>query len=254
MSLTTDITSIVARADALIATFEARKAAIDTAVAAALAAAPSLSRTFYIDAVLGNDAGSGEIGAPLQTIARAAALTPLGGFGSVRLLSDVHVGADIIVDGKDLSIMSSDSAIRRRLTFERYADTSSGSPQRALRGFLMTRCGKLTLRSLTIEMPDAAGYEAAQLGAAAALIKPSGGSAGAFFTAIKISSCDVKLPVTPFGPMIDQYGAAPTALFWYGNTMTDQGPTGRLFQNFTNTAAGTGVAGLPWLVSNLATI
>jgi hypothetical protein len=114
----------------------------------------------------------------------------------------------------------------------------------------MARWGSIALRYLTIEVPDSTGYEAASPGHT--IITPAGSSAGVFLTGVKVNYCEVDFPAAPFGALLDTIG--PFSLFWYANTMVDQGPTGRLFRTQTDTATGTSVASLPWLISNLTTI
>lgn len=71
---------------ALIAEFNAKKAGIDAAVAAAIAAVPSTQKTFYLDVVAGNDAtGDGSSALPWQTIKKAIDSIPSGGIGTINL-------------------------------------------------------------------------------------------------------------------------------------------------------------------------
>lgn len=89
MSLTSDIATLVARADALFDMFDAKKSAIDAAVAAAIAALPDIARLYYVDQVAGNDANSGLVPEqPLQTINRALSLAGAGRYVDIRLMAN----------------------------------------------------------------------------------------------------------------------------------------------------------------------
>ncbi|MBP1862129.1 hypothetical protein [Rhizobium herbae] len=89
MSLTSDIATLVGRADALINIFDAKKAAIDAAVAAAIATLPEMSRTYYVDQVAGNNANSGLVPEqPFQTIDRALSLAGAGRYVDIRLMAN----------------------------------------------------------------------------------------------------------------------------------------------------------------------
>lgn len=93
MSLTTDIAAVVSRANALIDKFDAKEAAINAAIAAALLTIPQATRVVYLDAINGNDANEGTLAAPIQTFTRAIALGGPNRGVDIALLTDVTLNA-----------------------------------------------------------------------------------------------------------------------------------------------------------------
>lgn len=111
MSLESIITDLVASTNGLINAFNNKKAGIDAAVAAALQTIPNNSRWYYVDAVAGNDAGAGSTADPLKTVAKAVALTPVGGVATIYLAA-----------GQEHQITAHVGAIAKTLVFSRYGD------------------------------------------------------------------------------------------------------------------------------------
>lgn len=71
MSMETTITSLVAAANKLTSAVNGKVAEIDASVVAAVRAIPEMSRSFYVDAVSGNDLALGSVEAPLKSIKEA---------------------------------------------------------------------------------------------------------------------------------------------------------------------------------------
>lgn len=88
MSLETDVATLVTKTTQLIDYFGGKKTAIDLAVAAAIAAVPDTSRTWYVDQINGSDLNPGTQAAPLKTFERAISSTPKSGFCLAMLLGD----------------------------------------------------------------------------------------------------------------------------------------------------------------------
>lgn len=129
MSLTTDIAALLASGSDLINTFNTRKASIDNAVAAALAAIPSMQSTFYVDAVNGSDVNAGSEAAPLQTIERAVELVPAASILTVILMSDYHVGSPISSTAKLFRLyINGYNQVRRKLSFGRDFQVNGNAP------------------------------------------------------------------------------------------------------------------------------
>lgn len=105
MSLESQIADLVTTTNGLITAFNSKKASIDSAVAAAIAAVPETAKTFYVDQVAGLDTNPGTLAAPLQTINKAIAMTPSSGSCTVQLLSDYEWGSSIAVTCGFLAVL-----------------------------------------------------------------------------------------------------------------------------------------------------
>jgi len=106
MSLEQQIAVLANEAAALNQTFQNKKAEIDAAVAAAVAAAPRLYRIYYVDAVNGDDANEGTQAAPFATVKKACDAVPANGFGKIWLADgQTHViGENIGIGAKRISL------------------------------------------------------------------------------------------------------------------------------------------------------
>jgi len=107
MSLETSVAAQTATIQDLIDNFSAKKAEIDTAVSNAIAAVPSMSRNFYVDAINGNDANAGSSTAPFQTIKKACDSVPIGGRGVIRIQCDqTHIiDVAVTIGSKNIEIV-----------------------------------------------------------------------------------------------------------------------------------------------------
>ncbi|MGE7094730.1 hypothetical protein ACQKIS_00900 [Pseudomonas fulva] len=89
MSLETEIAALTSEARSLLNYFNNKKAGIDSAVQAAIAAVPESSRSWYVDQVAGLDTNLGTTKeSPFKTIDKAIKSTPAFGICTVNLLSD----------------------------------------------------------------------------------------------------------------------------------------------------------------------
>lgn len=94
MSLTEGIGQLTARVDALINTFETKKAGIDAAVQSALRAAVSNYVRYYLDQVNGDDKAEGTISAPIKSIREAIRRISSGWILEIGFLGDYHMEAE----------------------------------------------------------------------------------------------------------------------------------------------------------------
>ena len=107
MSLDTDIGNLVAASQSLVDTFEAKENDIQQKVNAALATIPENKKTFYLDAINGDDTNVGNFSAPLKTLDEAIKRTPYAGYCRVFLLSDYHLdhsifcGCSLYINGRN---------------------------------------------------------------------------------------------------------------------------------------------------------
>ncbi|AHC85742.1 hypothetical protein X970_11990 [Pseudomonas monteilii SB3101] len=88
MSLESQIADLVSSSNALIAYFNGKKGAIDSAVAAAIAAVPETTRSWYVDQANGLDTNAGTQAAPFRTLEKAINSTPRSGLCLILLMGD----------------------------------------------------------------------------------------------------------------------------------------------------------------------
>jgi hypothetical protein len=107
MSLDADIGNLVAASQSLVDTFEAKENDIQQQVNAALATIPENKKTFYVDAINGDDTNLGNFSAPIKTLDQAIKRTPYAGYCRVFLLSDYHLdrsifcGCSLYINGRN---------------------------------------------------------------------------------------------------------------------------------------------------------
>ncbi|MCO7538338.1 DUF1565 domain-containing protein, partial [Pseudomonas asiatica] len=156
MSLESEIAALSSKATALIDYFTGRKASIDAAVAAAIAAAPAISRTFYIDQVAGDDTAAGTQAAPLKTLAQAIANTPSGGTLDAVLLSDyTHETTSAIANRRVMIRGETNGSTVRKLILKDFAVAGAGTKR--MGSFQINRSASLDFADMTLVLPDNAG-------------------------------------------------------------------------------------------------
>lgn len=85
MSLETQVADLVTATNALVSVYQTKADEIDAEVTAAVQAIPAMSKTFYVDAINGNDANDGEQATPKKTFKAACDAVPVGGYGVIYL-------------------------------------------------------------------------------------------------------------------------------------------------------------------------
>lgn len=90
MSSTEQLNAAIAALNGAADGYNGKKAEIDAALAEALATAPDMERTYYVD-LNGDDAATGLEGAPLETIAEAVSRCPSGGVLHLVLTSGQEI-------------------------------------------------------------------------------------------------------------------------------------------------------------------
>jgi len=115
MSLEQQIAVLANEAAALNQTFQNKKAEIDAAVAAAVAAAPNLYRAMYVDAIAGDDGNDGlSANTTLASIKAAIDRCPEGGRATIYLTNASSVvyaiDQDIVVYNKHIQIVGDNNA------------------------------------------------------------------------------------------------------------------------------------------------
>ncbi|BFT61827.1 hypothetical protein [Pseudomonas moorei] len=159
MSLESSIADLTTEAKNLIAYFNAKKASIDAAVAAAIAAAPETLRTWYVDQVNGLDTNSGtSMAAPFKTIGKALASTPAFGVATVQLLSDYTFNEVITQNTANLVVVG--NGVVRNL-YPKYYQVlgSDGVTQSTVMGGfqLVTQGSNIEFRNCNLVLPTIVG-------------------------------------------------------------------------------------------------
>lgn len=186
MSLESDVANLVTQTTSLLDYFRTKKSGIDTAVAAAIAAVPSMSKTFYVDPVAGVDTADGSAATPLKTIHKAVSNTPVGGVCKVLLTSDYTLDNNVSVDLRCLDIGSNVSGTKRKINLA-YGQGSDGSPR--LNGFTFANGANLMLGDVEVVMPSPAGLTVTSFNNS---VFKTGSSGSTPVLSVKLSNCEVK--------------------------------------------------------------
>ncbi|WP_440029819.1 hypothetical protein [Chromobacterium amazonense] len=151
MSLESQVGDLVAATNNLIATFSGKKAEIDKAVAAAVAAAPAMKRVFYVDQTTGDDKiGLGTQTSPYKTIQAAIDATPNVGRVDVYLLSDYVLDVHVMLNGRRVVIRGANG--QRRLQLNEFVNNYDNA--RRMGSFWHSEGASLELIDLVISLPD----------------------------------------------------------------------------------------------------
>ncbi|TFW37610.1 hypothetical protein E4195_11690 [Pseudomonas putida] len=150
MSLESQVAELTAVNKALADYYNTKKAAIDASVSAAVAAAPAIFRTFYVDPQLGSDANLGTRASPFRTIQRAVDSTPAAGRCEAWLLNDCTLDSHVILDGRQLAVRGEIGA-GRRLVINEF--TREGDPLPRMGSFWQSYGSTLDLSNLTVSLP-----------------------------------------------------------------------------------------------------
>lgn len=161
MSLESEIAILSSEARGLLNYYNTKKAGIESAVNAAIAAVPETTRDWYVDPVIGLDTNAGTLAAPFKTIERAIAATPSAGLCNIYLLKDYDLSrqvnctcAVVVVSG------ATGVEVLRVKYFTQLSDPANPqSPlETRLGGFALQRqASNIELRGLTISLPSPTG-------------------------------------------------------------------------------------------------
>ncbi|MCE0904716.1 hypothetical protein LU676_18410 [Pseudomonas alloputida] len=191
MSLETDVANLVTQTTKLLDYFGNKKAAIDSAVAAAIAAIPEGRKIFYVNQLTGDDNADGQAARPLKTIDKAIANTPFGGLCIVRLQTDYRMALNISVDARVLSIFSDTTGVKRKI-IPAYYMIADGTAH-YLSGIVQSNGAQVLLSDITVDLPSPAGLNPAPVGFVNAFFK-STSNGGAVILAAKLSACEFTSP------------------------------------------------------------
>ncbi|AYG44323.1 hypothetical protein DV532_08425 [Pseudomonas sp. Leaf58] len=253
MSLESDVANLVTQTNSLLSYFQTRKAGIDAAVAAAIAAAPETSRSWYVDPVNGLDTNKGTQAEPFKTINKAIAVTPPSGVCTAYIMDDYDMPAGIgSLNSVLIMIGVAKNGVRPKLKPKYVTSTDANSVTTTnMTGFNMYLASNLiSIRDMDIYLPSPAGLNPA----------PNNARAGSFFRGFS----SVNVP-TVFNVSLENV-AVTMAADWFGNfigvtsssvvlaTTNVSFPSGFAGRYVSNVAAGALVKDLGHVMSNLASL
>ncbi|WP_210668568.1 hypothetical protein [Pseudomonas protegens] len=243
MSLETEIAGLTSKATALLDYFTIAKTAIAKAVADAVAAAPAISRTFYVNQLIGDDNALGNSDSPLKTIARAIAATPNGGLADIILVEDYTLAESLVVGGRRVMVRGeTENSNTRKLILNEFL-VSNG--MKRFGGFQANRTGSVDLADMTVSLPDSAGGLAAAQDTYYSMIF-AGGSRLPGFMAVKFYNVAFSLRGTFTGKIV---GATFPCLSLSALVCTI--PAALEGSLIHGVAAGKDPNTLPWLTTNI---
>ena len=243
MSLESQIADLVSATNSLITNFNAKKASIDTAVAAAIGAVPNLVKSYYVDQVAGVDTNVGTQAAPLKTIEQALSNTPAGGLCTVILINDYTMNGTITTDKQMLHIKSLISTVKKKLNTPYYMQDDLVK----LPGFTFGTGGVVMLTDITLTLPSIAGVPVPQP-FYNALFK-TGSVAGIPMQTVKFSRSEVLQAADATATLFVQLSSAVT--FMVTETTFPAGFGGRYI---SGVASGTSPTALSTVITNLGTL
>ncbi|MBA6103423.1 hypothetical protein [Pseudomonas monteilii] len=243
MSLETEIAALVAANNKLVDYFNGKKAAIDAAVSAAVAAAPSIVRAYWVDPQLGDDNAIGTEASPFKTLQRAVDATPDGGRVTAWLAKDYVLDKSITTSGRQLVIAGVAGSGRKLICNEFMPE---GSDQLTRMGsFWLSNGSTLQLLNVTVSLPASS---AGDLSAYYALAFASGSSAPILMQ-VRMYNCTLELRGTFRGKLIGP-GSALIALSMTGTAV----PSALNGSLFVGIAAGTLSKDLGHIITNLSSL
>ncbi|KEY87639.1 hypothetical protein MBA34_24930 [Pseudomonas capeferrum] len=243
MSLETEIAALVAANNKLIDYFSGKKTAIDAAVSAAVAAAPSIVRAYWVDPQLGDDNAIGTEASPFKTLQRAVDATPDGGRVTAWLARDYVLDKSILTAGRQLIVAAVAGSGRKLICNEFLPD---GSDQLTRMGsFWLSNGSTLQLLNVTVSLPASS---AGDLSAYYALAFASGSSAPILMQ-VRMYNCTLELRGTFRGRLIGP-GSALIALSMTGTAV----PSALNGSLFVGIAAGTLSKDLGHIITNLSSL
>ncbi|MFJ2447275.1 hypothetical protein [Pseudomonas sp. NPDC087626] len=191
MSLESTIADLVTKTTNLLDYFNNKKAGIDSAVAAAIAAVPANLKVFYVNQLTGVDTNVGSTSAPLKTLDRALYNTPVGGVCRVYLQDDYTMLSNINVDGRFLTVFSDVTGVRRKLNTTYYV--AADGTANYLSGFPVMNGGQIMFQDVTINIPSSVGLAIPPVGFTNSVFKTTS-NGGTPLVAVKLTQCEVIAP------------------------------------------------------------
>lgn len=194
----------------------------------------ALETTVYINQTTGVDTAAGTAGAPVKTIQRALAMTPLGGRCYALLQGPYTVDAPIAINQRHL-LVRSETSVRHVVSFTRRLVDTVTPNLRSLDGFSLTGNASLVISGLRLNVPALDGTWPTYTGSNETMIQlRSSTDAGQRYYAI--INCDLDIPASPFGALISD--GVPQAAWISSNTLVGAATSlnGKVLRGYTNVA------------------
>ncbi|AOE85833.1 hypothetical protein [Pseudomonas sp. TCU-HL1] len=216
------MSQLINEASNLVATFREKDKAINAALAAAVKSAPSLNRSYFVDAVAGNDKGPGSNTEPFQTLKRAIDAIPYGGGGYIYLQGGQEFMLDSTINQgfRNVTILrrgDGDKPVLRNICYESPHPDGGGNVDNMTTGFNLDSgalvLGNLRIRTANYSKPDST-KNIIYTGFIRRYDRPGG--------RVHLSNCDIELGDTPF--LRQTINAQITTLSLYLNRITRVGP------------------------------
>lgn len=248
MSLESEVAAFTTEARSLLNYYNGKKAGIESAVAAAIAAIPSGNRTWYVNQLTGLDTNDGNTAdKPFKTIDKALSSTPVGGICNALLQADYVMTASITVQGRVLFLQSDVSDTTIRKVTSGYALSPSGLSN-LMHGLYGSGGGTILLRDIEVVLPSAVGLNPTPSRSNNSFFRTLdlGGSP---ILAVKMSNCKV---TDTAGATAYMATISYTAIMFevYQTTF----PSGMAGRYFTDVPAGTAANAVANVMTNLSTL
>lgn len=188
MSLESTIADLVTKTTNLLDYFNNKKAGIESAVAAAIAAVPANKRTWYINQITGSDTNDGSAAFPLKTVEKAIANTPVGGFCVALLQADYDMTGDIALESRSMEWRTDAIGTKRNLR-PSYISSADGLTK-IMTGLICGIGSVVGLRDVTLTLPSATGVVPAPSSFLNSFFKGAG-TGGAPMIGLKLTTVDV---------------------------------------------------------------
>ena len=254
MSLESGIADLTTATNNLITYFNGKKTAIDVAVAAAIAAVPDTSRTWYVDQTSGLDTNAGTQAAPFKSFEKAISSTPKSGFCLVLLVGDYELRTVPFVGCSTFRVTGVlNNGVKPKLKPFYLPTVDAGGVTTAynMAGFnLALNNNAISLRDIELVLPTIAGVNPAPINArAGAFVRTLAGSDLPASLNVIFENLTVTKAADWFGVLI---GVTGSCLTFACNASTFPGDfAGRYV---SNVAAGALTKDQNNIISNLASL
>lgn len=238
------MSQLINEVNALVTTFRDKDKAITSALTAAVAAAPTLERTFYVDAVTGNDNSEGTQAAPFKTLKKAVPAIPYGGGGIIYLAgAQEHIIDSLIQVPWRSIIFAATPGASEKPTIKNVCTTDDNSTA----GFAMNNAS-LYFSGLVLRTADYRIANAPTNNVYMGLIRRNDRPAGP----VSVSGCEIRLGDTPFMRLTSNGQMGSLALYSVAITRVGTNPSAALLDAanipcLLAAGAVTAPAGAKWL-------
>lgn len=241
MSLESQIAELITVNNKLVEYFNTKKASIDAAVSAAVAAAPAITRILYVDSQLGSDDNLGTAASPFKTIQKAVDVTPSGGRCEIWLQKDYTLAGHVRLYGRQV-MLRADEGSGRRLILNEYTPDTETLPRVGC--FWQSSASTLEFANLTISFPNSSpavsNYCALSI---------ASGSTAPLIMSVRLWNCVLELRGTYRGRLI-----GPESMLIMLGVSSTAIPSALAGQILPGVAAGTDSKTLPHVLTNVPTL